>query len=184
MVFAVFPLQVVVVLLIQSSRCRCCSQCIRHSSSRRSSFKAIPLREASTFPTATMSKQQDRTSSPFTLLRYQSRQHQSRPKKKLLPKRNALRPLNTLQNLLISTINVLSLHLRLRLSSFLATTRQSRALTFIGSSFDLLRRSFGLLARSRFAHTAGRSSIATARDLGALERVPASAQGAAVFVAE
>ena len=44
MVFAVFSLQVVVVLLIQSSRCRCCSQCIRHSSSRRSSFKAIPLR--------------------------------------------------------------------------------------------------------------------------------------------
>lgn len=97
----------------------------------------------------------------------------------IVPKSNSLRALHTLNNLIVP---LLGLHLRLGLAALL--TRALLTVLATGS-FGLLRRRLRLLARSRLAHAASRSSVgAGARDLGALERVPASAQGAGVLVAE
>lgn len=96
---------------------------------------------------------------------------------RIIPKSDPLRALNALQNLVFA---LLGLHLRLGLAGLLA-----RALIVVlaASSLSLLRRRLRLLGWSRLAHAAGRSGVG-ARDLGALERVPASAQGADVLVAE
>jgi hypothetical protein len=91
-----------------------------------------------------------------------------------VPNSNAVSPLNTIN----SVVFLLTLHfLRLRVSGLLAAL----------SSFGFLRSRFALLARRSFVDTAGRStgarSSGRSRDLGALERVPASAERAAVLVA-
>ena len=80
----------------------------------------------------------------------------------------------------------LSLHLRLGLATLATLLTRALPPLLATGNLGLLRRRLGLLARSRLAHAAGRSSsvAASARDLRALERVPASAQGAGVFVAE
>jgi len=98
----------------------------------------------------------------------------------VIPKSNPLRPLNTVHNLFFY---LLILHLRLGLDTLASFLTRALAAILIAGSFGLFRRSLRLLARSRLAHVTGRSSVG-AGDLGALERVPASAQGAAVLVAE
>jgi hypothetical protein len=92
---------------------------------------------------------------------------------------NAINPLNTIN----SVVFLLGLHfLRLRVGGFLATLFEARALV-IPSSFSLLRSRFALLARRSFVHATGRGASSSGRDLGAFERVPASAKRAAVLVA-
>jgi len=99
------------------------------------------------------------------------------------------RPLNTLQSILL----LLTLHLNFdTLGSLLALCRSLLArrlldggllsvLAILGG-FGFLRSGFGFLAGSALVNSAGRRS--TSSDFGALERVPAGAQGAAVLVAE
>jgi hypothetical protein len=81
----------------------------------------------------------------------------------------------------VDSLILFNLHLHLRLPALLATLLDWATGTIVAlSSLGLLRGSLGLLARSRLVHATGRSS----GDPRALERVPASAEGAGVLVAE
>lgn len=88
-----------------------------------------------------------------------------------IPNSHAINPLNTVN----SVVFLLLLH-------FLGFCGGGLLATL--SSFGFLRSRFGLFAGSRFVYATARSSSGRSRDLGALERVPASAEGAAVLVAE
>ena len=156
---SLFFIASIVVLLIQP-RSRCCSQCIE--------------------PLLSLSVERCRSSNiippSLSLARKISRLPNRIPSKS-----DPRRTLNTVHNLLVS---LLSLQLRLSLATLATLLARTLALILATSSLSLLRRRFRLLARSRLAHAAGRSSSVGAGDLGALERVPASAQGAGVLVAE
>jgi hypothetical protein len=95
------------------------------------------------------------------------------------PNSNAINSLNTVN----SVVFLLALHfLRLRTCALLATLLRTLATL---SSFGFLRSCFAFLAGSRLVDTTRRSASTRGRrrDLRALERVPASAEGAAVLVA-
>jgi hypothetical protein len=94
---------------------------------------------------------------------------------------NAIRALNTLD----SVVFLLGFHF-LGFCALLATLL--RTLAVLGS-FGFFRSHFAFLAGSRFVYATAWGSSAVgggggSRDFGALERVPAGAEGAAVFVAE
>jgi hypothetical protein len=103
------------------------------------------------------------------------------------------RTLNTLQSILL----LLTLHLNLdalgTLLAFRGSLLNRRLLDgslltviviVIAGGFGFLRSAFGFLVGSALVDAAGRSRSAARGDFGALEGVPARAQGAAVLVAE
>jgi hypothetical protein len=102
------------------------------------------------------------------------------------------RTLNTLQSILLLTLH-LNFHTLGALLAFRGSLLDRRLLDgslltviaiVIGGGFGSLRSAFGFLVGSALVDAAGRASSSAGRDLGALEGVPARAQGAAVLVAE
>ena len=103
------------------------------------------------------------------------------------------RTLNTLQSILLLLTLHLNFHTLGALLAFRGSLLDRRLLDgslltviviVIGGGFGSLRSAFGFLVGSALVDAAGRASSSAGRDLGALEGVPARAQGAAVLVAE
>jgi hypothetical protein len=101
------------------------------------------------------------------------------------------RILNTLQSILLLLALDLNLDALGTLLAFRGSLLDRRLLDgslltviIITGGFGFLRSAFGFLVGSALVDAAGRASSSAGRDLGALERVPAGAQGAAVLVAE